>query len=76
MPSLFAMLQIGGQYVVDCNLEEELCSSCRLSLAIDKEGRILSSRTEGVGGIPYTLIEDVIKVHHVNVMHSITLCVV
>ena len=54
-------LQIGDRYVVDCSVEEELCSSCQLSAAVSKDG-ILSTSLEGGGGIPYDQLNDIIEV--------------
>lgn len=48
--------------MVDCTVEEEQCSECHISLAVDKDGHILATSMEGLGGIPYTKINDVIKV--------------
>lgn len=61
--------------MVDCSLEEELCSSCQLMLAVDKHGRILSTSMEGVRGIPYNKINDVIQVHITVVLINIVISV-
>ena len=55
-------VQIGGNYVVDCTQEEELCSNCHLSLAIDRDGNVLSTVMEGEGALPYTKMGDIVAV--------------
>lgn len=47
--------------MVDCSVEEELCSSCQLSVAVSKDG-VLCTSLEGGGGIPYTQMNDIIEV--------------
>lgn len=47
---------------MDCTQEEELCGSCHISLAVDKEGNVLSTSMSGPGAVPYNQINDVIKV--------------
>lgn len=56
-------VQIGGKYVVDCGLEEELCSSIHLRFAVDNSGHVLSTSMEGVGAVPYGQVSTVIKVY-------------
>lgn len=48
--------------MVDCSVEEELCSSCQLSVAVDQEGRVLSTSMEGGGAIPYTKVSSILMV--------------
>ena len=47
---------------MDCTLEEELCSSCHVSLAIDKKEYVLSTVMEGEGALPYGKIGSIIAV--------------
>ena len=54
--------QIGGRYVVDCTQEEEVCSSCHISFAIDQDGQVLSTCMEGEGALPYNKISSIIAV--------------
>ena len=49
-------------------MEEELCSSCRLSLAVDCDGNVLTTTMEGNGGIPYQKLNDVIKVQRTLIL--------
>ena len=48
--------------MVDCSVEEELCSSCQVSLAVDVSGHVLSTNVEGTGAIPYKKISSIIMV--------------
>ena len=56
------VLQVGGRFLVDASLEEEACSTSRLSLAVNKDGNIVSVTKDGTGGIPYGKMNDIISV--------------
>ena len=58
------LVQVGGRFVVDASLEEEACSSASLSLAVNKQGNVLSVSKDGTGGIPYGKMNDIIAVSH------------
>lgn len=60
--SLTPPLQIGAKYVVDCGMEEELCSSSRVRFAVDHVGHVLSTSMEGVGSIPHSQVSTIIQV--------------
>ena len=47
---------------MDASIEEEACSTARLSLAVNKSGDILSVTKDGTGGIPYAKMNDIIAV--------------
>ena len=48
--------------MVDASQEEEACATARLSLAVNKSGRVLSVTKDGTGGIPYGKINDIFSV--------------
>ena len=48
--------------MVDCVVEEELCSTCQVSVAVDKDGHVLSTHMEGVGAVPYKEVKSIIQV--------------
>lgn len=48
--------------MVDCTIEEELCSNCQISIAVDQAGHVLSTSMEGVGSIPYGKMSSIIMV--------------
>lgn len=50
--------------MVDCTLEEELCSSCHISLAVDRTGRVLCTNMEGGGAVPYGKVNSIVKVRN------------
>ena len=56
-------LQIGGEYVVDCGVEEELCSSCHLTFALNTDGHLLSSNLEGVASICHAHLTTLTQVY-------------
>ena len=64
-------VQVGGRFLVDTSLEEETCSTSRLSLAVNKDGNIVSVTKDGTGGIPYGKMNDIISVSKI----SLLLCV-
>ena len=45
-------------------MKEEMCASSRLSLAINKQGNILSVNKDIGGGIPYFKLNDAFRVSH------------
>lgn len=45
--------KIGGKFVVDASHEEEACSTCQLSVAVDAKGKLCGILKEGTGSIPY-----------------------
>ena len=47
---------------MDASIEEEACSTARLSLAVNKSGDILNVTKDGTGGIPYAKMNDIIAV--------------
>ena len=49
---------------MDASLEEEACSSVRLSMAVNKEGHVTSTNKEGSGGISFHKMPDIIAVSH------------
>lgn len=60
-PVVVTLHQLGGRYVVDCALEEELCSGSQLRFAVDRDGHVLSSSMEGAGSVPYSDLSSIIK---------------
>lgn len=47
------MSKVGGKFVVDASHEEEACSTCQLSVAVDTKGKLCGILKEGNGSIPY-----------------------
>lgn len=47
---------------MDASLEEEACSTVRLSLSVDRDGRVTSVNKEGGGGILYHKMNDILAV--------------
>ena len=48
-------------------MKEEMCTSSRVSLAINKEGQTLSMNKDARGGISYSKLHDVIAVsNHIS----------
>ena len=54
--------KVGTKFVVDATLEEESCSSSRLSLAVNRSGQLVGVKKDGPGGIPYGKMNDIISV--------------
>lgn len=48
--------------MVDCVAEEELCSMCQVSIAVDKDGHVLSTHMEGAGAVPYKEVKSIVQV--------------
>jgi exosome complex component RRP42 len=59
-PIIITLTQIGHNFVVDVNMKEEMCTSSRVSLAINEEGQTLSMNKDARGGISYSKLHDVI----------------
>jgi len=51
VPICITFTKIGPNYVVDANLEEELCMSVRLTVAVNKKGNICGIQKGGHGGL-------------------------
>lgn len=60
-PVIITLSQIGNHFVIDANMEEEMCSSAQLSVAINSSNCITSISKGGFGGLLYSKLEDVIK---------------
>lgn len=61
--------------MADASIEEEACSTSRLSMAVNKAGNIVSVTKEGTGGIPYGKMNDIISVSETRLhgKHFVTL---
>jgi exosome complex component RRP42 len=51
VPIIVTLSSIGGHFVVDASHEEEACSTCQVSVAINEKDGICGMTKEGKGGI-------------------------
>lgn len=54
--------QIGTNYVVDATLEEELCMTVRLTVAVNKKGNICGIQKGGHGGLEPSSMYEMLSV--------------
>eukprot|EP00731_Ephydatia_muelleri_P026323 Em0018g423a len=61
-PVIITLSQIGNHFLVDASMQEELCASARLFVAINSSQNIVSISKDGFGGLLYNKLQDVILV--------------
>jgi len=61
-PICVSLSKLGNSYVVDATAEEELCTSARLSVGVNRAGRICSIQKAGVGGLAASALIEMLKV--------------
>ncbi|KAL5467333.1 hypothetical protein EMCRGX_G031546 [Ephydatia muelleri] len=59
-PVIITLSQIGNHFLVDASMQEELCASARLFVAINSSQNIVSISKDGFGGLLYNKLQDVI----------------
>jgi exosome complex component RRP42 len=53
--------KIGTNYVVDCLMEEEMCMTARVTVAVNKSGNICTLQKGGRGGLEPTYMLQMIQ---------------
>jgi len=61
VPICVSLTRIGAHFVVDSTLVEEMCMAARLSIAVNKTGRVCAIQKGGVGGFDSSVLPHMIK---------------